>query len=156
LDGGNPAAGPYDLQFTLFNAVTNGSVIGMTNTLADVPVTNGLFTITLDFGASAFGGDARWLEIGARPGASTGSFTTLAPRQPLTPTPYAIYANTVGNFIGIVPGGALSGIYTNGVNFNNAANQFMGNGAGLANVNAATLNGLTGADFWKTSGNAGT
>jgi hypothetical protein len=36
------------------------------------------------------------------------------------------------------------------------APSFSGNGAGLANVNADTLGGLSGSTFWKTTGNAGT
>jgi hypothetical protein len=39
-----------------------------------------------------FGGDARWLEVDVRPGASAGSYNTLTPRQALTATPYALYA----------------------------------------------------------------
>jgi hypothetical protein len=46
--------------------------------------------VPLDFGASAFNGDARFLEIRVRPGASGGAFTTLSPLQPITPAPYAL------------------------------------------------------------------
>jgi hypothetical protein len=46
--------------------------------------------VKLDFGSGAFNGDARWLEIGVRPGASTGAYTTLDSRQELTPAPYAL------------------------------------------------------------------
>src|SRR5712692_8402218 len=154
-DGGNPANGSYDLSFALFNTNAGPGQIGLTVTNQDVAASNGLFTATLDFGALAFTGEALWLEIGVRPGASADSFTTLSPRQPITPAPYAIYANNAGNLSGILPGAALSGTYTNAVNFNNAGNQFTGNGGGLTNVNAATLNGLAGTNFWLTSGNAG-
>lgn len=103
-DGSNPAEGDYDFQFILFNAAVGGSAVGNTNTLADVPVTNGLFVVSLDFGVNAFVGDARWLEISVRPGASASAFTTLAPRQPLTPAPYALFAPTAG----AVPNGAIT------------------------------------------------
>jgi hypothetical protein len=52
-------------------------------------VTNGLFTVQLDFGAGAFQGDARWLQIAVKC-AGDASYTTLSPRQPLTPAPYAL------------------------------------------------------------------
>jgi pectin methylesterase-like acyl-CoA thioesterase len=90
-DGGAPANGEYDLQFTLYDALSSGSSVGGTVTLDDVSVTNGLFTVQLDFGA-VFNGAALYLEIGVRPGASTGAYTALTPRQPLTAAPYAIYA----------------------------------------------------------------
>ena len=84
-----PATGSYDFQFALFGAVSGGAQIGATQTVAAVPVSNGVFTVQLDFGVSAFPGANRLLEIGVRP-ASTGSYTTLAPRQQISSTPYAI------------------------------------------------------------------
>ncbi|MCP4711387.1 MAG: hypothetical protein GY869_22435, partial [Planctomycetes bacterium] len=59
-------------------------------TKEDVNVYDGYFTVTLDFGSSAFNGAARWLAIGVRSYNSTGAFTDLVPRQEITPTPYAL------------------------------------------------------------------
>ena len=58
----------------------------------DIVVTDGFFGVQLDFGTGVFTGDARYLEIGVRSGGSTGSYTTLLPRQALTAAPYALYA----------------------------------------------------------------
>ncbi len=88
-DNGAPANGVFDFQFILFNAVAGGAQQGPILTRDDVTVASGVFTVTLDFGA-AFTGTDRFLEIGVRPGASSGAFTLLSPRQPLTATPYAI------------------------------------------------------------------
>src|SRR3712207_5980234 len=88
-DAGAPATGQYDLEFRLFDA--GGAQVGAALTREDVAVTGGSFTVTLDFGASPFtAGGASALEIGVRPGTSTGAFTTLAPRQQLTSSPYSI------------------------------------------------------------------
>jgi hypothetical protein len=92
-DAGNPASGTYDLQFALFDAATSGTQIGTTWVVEDVAINNGVFTANLDFG-NIFDGTSLWLEIGVRPGSSTGSFTILSPRQSLTPTPYALFALT--------------------------------------------------------------
>ncbi|MBL8168665.1 MAG: tail fiber domain-containing protein [Acidobacteria bacterium] len=89
-DGGNPANGAYDLQFKLFSVLSGGAQQGTTVLLEDVPASNGIFKVTLDFGAPDFPGADRFLEISVRPGASTGTYTTLAPRQQLTSSPYAI------------------------------------------------------------------
>ena len=94
VDAGNPANGPYDLRFTLFDAATGGTPVGTPATIEDVAVAQGLFTVSLDFGAAAFAADARWLEVAARPGASTGAFTTVGGRQALTPSPFAIRSET--------------------------------------------------------------
>jgi len=59
-----------------------------------VGVTNGLFTVLVDFGSNVFTGTNYWLEIGVETN-SASPFTTLAPRQQLTPAPYAIYAESV-------------------------------------------------------------
>ncbi len=96
-DGGNPADGDYDLQFELYDNASGPSQVGSTIVLDNVTVASGLFTEQLDFGSGIFDGDARWLEIAVRDGASSGNYTTLSPRQELTPTPYAIYAQNGGD-----------------------------------------------------------
>ena len=97
-DAGSPANATYDIRFILYDAETGGAQVG-TVTIAkeDVSVVNGLFSVDLDFGATAFNGDARWLEIAVRPGTSTATHTVLSPRQPVSPTPYALYAKAAGS-----------------------------------------------------------
>lgn len=96
-DAGNPAAGNYDLQFKLFDALNGGTQQGSTFTNPMVVVSNGIFTVTLDFGASVFPGANRWLEVGVRPAGSVNPYTVLAPRQPITSTPYAIQSLNATN-----------------------------------------------------------
>src|SRR2546425_6704237 len=88
-DGGTPANGNYDLQFALWDSLGGGSQIGATQPLPAVQVSGGVFMVTLDFGANAFPGANRFLEISARH-PSDPSYTTLSPRQPITSTPYAV------------------------------------------------------------------
>jgi hypothetical protein len=93
FDSGTPPTGTYDMQFKLYDTamVGTGMLQGSPNTvtLPTVNVTNGIFTVQLDFGASAFPGADRFLEISVRhPGDA--SYTTLAPRTQLTAAPYAI------------------------------------------------------------------
>jgi hypothetical protein len=149
-DSGGAAPGNYDLQFTLFDAATNGNSVAGPITNSPTVVSNGLFTVTLDFGAAPFTGGDLWLEIAAR---TNGAFTVLSPRQKITATPYSL---TARNVTGVVPGGGLSGTYGNTVTFNNTGNSFSGSGAGLTSVNAASLGGLSANQFWKTAGNSGT
>jgi hypothetical protein len=91
---GSPVNGTCDFQFSLWDAAGSGSPpiggnpIGITQT-ATISVTNGLFTAQIDFGADAFQGDARWLQIGVKC-AGDASYVTLSPRQPLAPAPYAL------------------------------------------------------------------
>ena len=130
-DHGVPATGLYDLRFTIYNALDGGSPVGTTVAVDDLGVTNGLFTVTLDSGANVFTGPARWLNIGVRPGASTGAYTDLDPRQPLTAAPYAI---TAGNLTGLLPASQLTGtiplaqlpsaVVTNGASAVNLAGTF--------------------------------
>lgn len=95
LDGGSPANSSFDFEFKLFNSASGGGQVGSTITQQDVVVNGGVFTTQLDFG-SILDGTALWLDIGVRPGASTGSFTTLSPRQPLTAAPYALHSQSTG------------------------------------------------------------
>jgi hypothetical protein len=92
-DNNNPANAKYDLQFTLYDAPTGGNRIGNPFVIEDLQITNGLFTVEIDFGINPFSsGQRRWIEIGIRPFDSTRPFVTLDPRIELTPVPYAIYA----------------------------------------------------------------
>jgi hypothetical protein len=61
--GGGAATGLYEMSFTLYDSTTNGNVVAVPVTVAPLSVSNGLFTATLDFGANAFTGANRWLEI---------------------------------------------------------------------------------------------
>lgn len=83
------------MQFSLYDAATDGSQVGTTVSKTDLSVVNGLFTTQLDFGSSAFDGNARWLEIAVQCG-SDSAMTTLS-RQALTSVPYAIHALSVSS-----------------------------------------------------------
>jgi len=87
MDGANPANGIYSLRFALYDASSDGNQVGGVLTNAATGVSNGLFTVALDFG-NQFPGAARWLDLGVRTD-GPGDFVTLAPRQALTSTPYA-------------------------------------------------------------------
>ena len=169
-NGANPASGLYDFRFAIYDAAVGGIAVGaLTN--AATSVTNGLFTVTLDFGAGIFNGADRWLEIGVRTnGGST--FTTLTSRQPLTPTPYAILAGTANGLAGPVPVSQISGVlplaqlpaavmtnYATSVTLvgyftGNFGGSFYGNGSGLTALNPANLS--AGTATINISGNAAT
>ena len=162
LANGNGAAnGIYDLQFALFDSGTNGTRIGPILTNAATSVSNGLFTVSLDFGASAFGGATRWLEISVKTN-NAPAFVILTPRQSISAVPYALNALTAGSVAasqinGVIPDTLLSTnvpllgqnqIFT-GTNFfqgplilTNSANAFAGvfsgNGMGLTNIPPVT------------------
>jgi len=98
MDANVPADGLYDLQFSLFpDPILNIGQIGPPIEVNDIDIIDGYFTVELDFGNVAFKGDARWLQIGVRPWDSEERFKILDPRQEVTPTPYAIYAENTGN-----------------------------------------------------------
>jgi hypothetical protein len=142
--GGSPANGSYDLAFSIYDTNTSGAAIAGPITNAAVAVSNGLFTVTLDFGGQPSGKPV-WLEIAVRTNGS-GAMDTLSPRQALLPTPYAMFANTASNLAGslavtqltgALPASQLSGTYTGAVTLNNSGNIFSGNGSGLTDVNGA-------------------
>jgi hypothetical protein len=158
-DAGAAANGKYDLRFAVFNAVTNGTQAGISLTNFNVPVSNGLFTVTLDFGSGLFTGTNYWLDIAVRATNVTTVFTTLVPRQPILPVPYAIFANSASNLLGnvsatqltgTVPSSQIAGTYGNAVNFSSSANTFAGTfsgtGSALSNLNASQLASGTVAD----------
>ncbi len=91
-NSGSPVNGATDFTFRLFDAPTGGTQIGPTVTAPSVAVANGRFTTDLDFGQPAFAGAARYLQIDVRFPATTGTLVPLGQRQPIRPTPYALYA----------------------------------------------------------------
>jgi hypothetical protein len=84
---GQPANGPYDLQFQLQDEA--GAPIGADLLLQDVSVADGLFTVSLDFGDTVFTGAARYLAVAVREGDSMEAFTPLGPRTRIGTAPYA-------------------------------------------------------------------
>jgi hypothetical protein len=100
---GSPVTGNVTLRFSLWDAVSGGTEIGAREIVAGTSVTNGQFVVQLNdasvpypnglFGASAFNGDARWLQIEICSDVScSGAPTVLAPRQPVTAAPYSRFA----------------------------------------------------------------
>ena len=85
---GQPVSGPRDLNFLLFDSLEGGNFIGRVD-LQDIELVDGLFTVELDFGDTAFNGQPRWLEVQIP---TPGRPTILRPRQPITAAPYALYA----------------------------------------------------------------
>jgi hypothetical protein len=112
---GSAANGTNDLLFTLY--ATNGSVIGQPVTNPAVAITNGLFLVTLDFGANSFTNTPRLLSIGVRPTGSTNGFTPLSPMQQIFPAPQAIFAGTAAGVVnGSITAASLSpGVGANGL-----------------------------------------
>jgi hypothetical protein len=165
-DAGTPATGIYDLQFALFDALTAGTQIGSPIALDDITVSAGLFTVSLDFGASAFPGANRWLAIGVRPGASTGAFTTLAPRQAVTSAPYAVKSVSAASAdglsvacVGCVAAARIaSGQVVKSVN-GLADNLTLAAGSNITitpSGNTLTIDGSGAGGGWSLAGNAGT
>ena len=137
--GTNPATGTYDLTFSLYGVSSGGSSLAGPVNTTGVGVTNGLFTVLVDFGAGVFTGGSNWLSIGVRTNGG-GAFTPLTPREQVTPAPYAIFAESASaaGLSGTIPAADLTGV----------------NGSGLTGVNAATLGGLGASSFWQLTGNA--
>lgn len=88
-DNGAPADGMYEFQVRLLDGAS--AQIGSTQLLM-ADVVEGGFMLSLDFGASAFNGSARFLEIGVRSVMDAGPYTILTPNTLVTSTPVAQFA----------------------------------------------------------------
>jgi hypothetical protein len=138
-DTGAPANGTYDFCFTIYDAITNGDQIVAPLTNSAVAVSNGLFSVTLDFGPGIFTGNNYWLDIGVRAVGAT-NFATLSPRQPVLPVPYAVFASGANNLLGTLS-------VTHVVGLGNAA---------FANTNTMTVYAAMNATTVPASGITGT
>src|SRR5687768_14429101 len=88
-ENGSPVNGNFNFRFRLFATPTGGTALAA-QVINGVPVSDGLFTVAIDFAAAVFDNNDRWLEI-------TVGTTTLSPRQPVRRTPYSI--QTRGIFV---------------------------------------------------------
>jgi predicted regulator of Ras-like GTPase activity (Roadblock/LC7/MglB family) len=105
-ESNQPATGLYDLKICLFDSLANPVPIACAPDFDDVPVEDGVFSLALDFGATPFVGQQRFLELQVRPGASAGGYTMLAPRQLIRPAPEALRATVSG----ATPWSGLTGV----------------------------------------------
>lgn len=85
LKEGGLADGTYTFRFALHTGQSGGQTLRIV-VKDDVVVTNGSFTLQLDFGSDGFGKNESWLEVGVRPANGADSYKRLSPRQQLTPT----------------------------------------------------------------------
>ena len=160
--GGSPIAGNHDFRFRLYTAETGGSQQGPQVVLADVPVDDGVFTVTLDFGASAFSNQPRWLEVDVRDSSVGGSYDTMSPRTPLTSVPYARAAGLA------LPGSVSSAsiqagvVGTGQINAAQVQRRVTGTCAGGAAISQVNQDGSVvcaaggSGSGWSLTGNAGT
>jgi hypothetical protein len=134
-NGSAPATGNHDFEFVLFDALSAGNQVGPVVPINGVPVTDGTFSVKLNFGNQFISGASRFLEIRVRPSGQAG-MTILAPRQLLNSAPYSIKslnADTAANA-------------TNATNASNATNatQLSGQPASFfqnaSNLTSGTLN----------------
>jgi hypothetical protein len=114
-EAGSPANGSYNFRFYLWNDSNRTSLIGTYPSSGTLPanVAEGAFIVKLDFGAGAFTGEERWLEIEVNGSA-------LSPLQELTPAPYALYA--------------MDGPWSAGDGLELVGTQFKGRGTPFQNV----------------------
>ncbi len=154
-DAGASANGVYDLRFILFDAQAGGNMVALPFCLDGVPITDGLFTATLNVGL-AFADQERFIEISVRENATAddcgiGSYSTLTPRQRIAPTPYALAlpglrTNPAPRIANIIGGSAVNTIPSSVV------------GALIAGGGEATVGGIANAahdDFTAVLGGAG-
>jgi hypothetical protein len=141
--GGAPVTGLYDFQFIVFDAPTAGSGLGTFPLSATLPVTNGLFTLTMDPGPGVFTGPARWLAIAVRTN-GVGSYSNLSPRQLITSAPYAVRSANAALAAGVLPGSITSSSFAPGAIYQVAnpsgsiSNALSVNGTGLVGIGTGT------------------
>lgn len=153
LQAGVAANGSYDLIFRLHNAQSGGSQIGSDVSRGAVPVSNGLFSVLVGFGAGAFDGQPRWLSISVRSNGAAGGYTALTNRQPVSPAPFALFASSAGG----APWSGLTGVpagFQDGVD--NDTRYAATTGLTLSGTNFGLDTNFADARFWRTTGNTGT
>lgn len=92
MEAGAPANGTYDMIFQLTGSASGGIALAV-DSVNNVNVTDGIFTVEIDFPSSQMNDSSRWISI-------TVEGTPLSPRVRLRETPRAlnaVRANTAGS-----------------------------------------------------------
>jgi hypothetical protein len=121
-----------DMEFSLWTAASGGSQVGSTVTSLAVPVSQGLFTNSVDFGVNPYtSGENLYLQIAVRNPVGSGSYVAMGSRQKITAAPFSlatrgINVNGAGNVgIGISnPAASFHVSYPAGAALNDAAAVF--------------------------------
>ncbi len=101
---GSEVSDTCNFNFALYDAASGGAQVGSTVSKTGIAVANGIFTVDLDFGGSAFTGDARYLDVQVQCSGDA-SMQQLSPRTALTAAPYAL---------GLRPGAVINGSVASG------------------------------------------
>ncbi|MFN0277174.1 MAG: hypothetical protein ACKVRN_01090 [Pyrinomonadaceae bacterium] len=138
-----PANGNHDFEFLLFDQLAGGTQIGTMLPRNAVAVANGVFTVSLDFGGTAFPGANRYLQMNVRQ-TGGGAFTPLAPRTQILSTPYStrsLNATTADNLTTTGSGNYVQNTTTQqpSSNFNVSGSGTVGS---LTTSGAATFGGI--------------
>jgi hypothetical protein len=142
------ANGIYDFRFLLWDSASNGAPVSARFEVTNTIVTNGVFTVTLDFGAGSFGSDTRWLEIGVRTngsgGASCSSIGGGVANSIATNAHHSVVSGGGGNSIGTNADHATISCGRYNSIGANAAYAFVG--CGSNNVNEAACSVIVGGE----------
>lgn len=134
-----PTNGTYEMNFRGYTAAIGGDPLPANITLPTVQVVNGIFTVQLSFGSTAFNGADIFLQISARPAGSANPMTTLNPRQQFTSAPYALRsrvaqnANDAANLGGVA---AAQYVQTGDTRLSDARDPLPGSASYIQNTNS--------------------
>lgn len=107
-DRGRSVNGTFDVAFSLFPTTTGGTRIGPILSFPATSITNGLFTLSIDFGQGAFNGQDRWIELSARTNGAS-SYSVISPRRKVPTSPSAQFAAQAGS-VQSVPAAGITGV----------------------------------------------
>lgn len=90
-----PVTTPVDLRLAVWDHETSPQVLDRLVQVTRNNITpgpGGEITTTIDVSGGTFNSDQRWLEVEVSSPAGSGVWTTLTPRQRITPAPVSLYA----------------------------------------------------------------
>jgi hypothetical protein len=137
-DGNVPANGAYDIRCTFYSVAEGGTSNTFVN-FTSVPVTNGIFSVTINSADSFLFPPLsnRWIEFSVKKSSVAGAMTTLAPRQIVNFVPYALSSINALYLDGISPSELVR---TNDARLTDARNPLAGSANYIQNRDTPQLN----------------